>query len=130
MFSLLFLSVELFTTVRKHPNNKQTSFLRNLTAVTFGLVPLALIGLLVFGYYYTALKLSARLIDTFYLVSVWVLLYETAMRGLSVASRRLAYRRAVAKRQHQQRAENAEAWKSPMINLSHWNKSVIRPCVW
>lgn len=108
LFSLLFLSVELFTTVRKHPNNKQTSFLRNLTAVTFGLVPLALIGLLVFGYYYTALKLSARLIDTFYLVSVWVLLYETAMRGLSVASRRLAYRRAVAKRQHQQRAENAE----------------------
>ncbi|WP_316677730.1 mechanosensitive channel MscK [uncultured Tolumonas sp.] len=129
LVSLLFLSFELFTTVRKRPNNQQTGLWRNITALTFGLVPLILIGLLGFGYYYTALKLSARLIDSFYLVSVWVLLYETSLRGLSVAARRLAYRRALAKRQHQQRAENAdgvEVSDDKPITLEQINEQTLR----
>ncbi len=32
---------------------------------------------------------------------VWNLLFQTVLRGLSVAARRIAYRRAVARRQHQ-----------------------------
>jgi len=129
LISLLLLSFELFTTVRKHPNNQQTGLWRNITALTFGLVPLILIGLLGFGYYYTALKLSARLIDSFYLVSVWILLYETALRGLSVAARRLAYRRALAKRQHQQRNENAEGVEvsdDKPITLEQINEQTLR----
>lgn len=129
LVSLLLLSFELFTTVRKQPNNQQTGLWRHLTAMTFGLVPLILIGLLGFGYYYTALKLSARLIDSFYLVSVWVLLYETALRGLSVAARRLAYRRALAKRQHQQRSENAEGVEvsdDKPITLEQINEQTLR----
>ena len=129
LVSLLFLSFELFTTVRKRPHNQQTGLWRNVTALTFGLVPLILIGLLGFGYYYTALKLSARLIDSFYLVSVWVLLYETSLRGLSVAARRLAYRRALAKRQHQQRTENAdgvEASDDKPITLEQINEQTLR----
>ncbi len=129
LVSLLFLSFELFTTVRKRPNNQQTGLWRNITALTFGLVPLILIGLLGFGYYYTALKLSARLIDSFYLVSVWVLLYETSLRGLSVAARRLAYRRALAKRQHQQRTENAdgvEVSDDKPITLEQINEQTLR----
>lgn len=129
LISLLLLSFELFSTVRKHPNNQQTGLWRNITALTFGLVPLILIGLLGFGYYYTALKLSARLIDSFYLVSVWILLYETALRGLSVAARRLAYRRALAKRQHQQRNENAEGVEvsdDKPITLEQINEQTLR----
>lgn len=129
LISLLLLSFELFTTVRKHPNNQQTGLWHNITALTFGLVPLILIGLLGFGYYYTALKLSARLIDSFYLVSVWILLYETALRGLSVAARRLAYRRALAKRQHQQRNENAEGVEvsdDKPITLEQINEQTLR----
>ncbi len=129
LVSLLLLSFELFTTVRKRPNNQQTSLWRNISALAFGAVPLILIGLLVFGYYYTALKLSARLIDSFYLVSVWVLLYETALRGLSVAARRLAYRRALAKRQNQQRNENAEGVEvsdDKPITLEQINEQTLR----
>lgn len=128
LVSLLLLSFELFTTVRKRPNNQQTGLWHTITALAFGVVPLVLIGLLVFGYYYTALKLSARLIDSFYLVSVWVLLYETALRGLSVAARRLAYRRALAKRQHQQRNDNAEGTEidDKPITLEQINEQTLR----
>lgn len=127
LVSLLLLSVELFTIVRKHPHNKQTSLWRSLTALALGLLPLVLIGLLVFGYYYTALKLSARLIETFYLVAVWVLLYETALRGLSVAARRLAYRRALAKRQQRtENSDNVEVTDDKPISLEQINEQTLR----
>jgi potassium efflux system protein len=109
LLSLLCLVFELFRAVRNHPNAQQKSFWSNMSAYILALIPLTLVILLVFGYYYTSLKLSARLIDSFYVVSVWVLLYQSAMRGLAVAARRLAYRRAIAKRQQQQqRNENGE----------------------
>jgi len=57
-------------------------------------------------------------------------LYETALRGLSVAARRLAYRRALAKRQHQQRtAENAEGVEvsdDKPISLEQINEQTLR----
>lgn len=68
------------------------------------------------------------MIDRFYLVSVWVLLYETSLQ-LSVAARRLAYRRALAKRQHQQRTENAdgvEVSDDKPITLEQINEQTLR----
>ena len=63
------------------------------------------------GYYYTALKLTGRLIESFYLIIIWSLVYRTALRGLELAARRLAYRRAVAKREHKS-SEDAEGGES------------------
>ena len=103
---ILFVSLPLLLCLLAGTLSSEAAFAAYQSVVSNPLVKLILIGLLGFGYYYTALKLSARLIDSFYLVSVWILLYETALRGLSVAARRLAYRRALAKRQHQQRNEN------------------------
>lgn len=129
LVSLLFLSVQLFNIVRKKPNTSHNTLLRNLTMVALGFMPLALIGFELFGYYYTALKLSARLVDTFYLVSLWVLIYHTALRGVSVAARRLAYRRAIAKRQSmQQRNENAEGVEieEKAISLEEISEQTLR----
>lgn len=58
--------------------------------LALGLLPLALIGAVAFGYYYTALKLTGRLIDTLYVLLAWRLLQAMAVRWLAVAARRLA----------------------------------------
>ncbi|MBJ6545912.1 hypothetical protein JGT76_25575, partial [Enterobacter hormaechei] len=44
-----------------------------------------------FGYYYTSLKLTDRLIDTLYLLLLWFVIEAAFVRGLGVAARRLAY---------------------------------------
>lgn len=51
------------------------------------------------GYFYTTLQLAGRWIDSLYLLFLWNIVYLTAIRGLGVAARRLAYRRAIARRQ-------------------------------
>lgn len=79
------------------------------------------------GYFYTTLRLSGRWIETVYLVIVWNLLYQTVLRGLSVAARRIAYRRAIARRQHQVKegAEGAEPQEEPTIA---WSRLTSRRC--
>lgn len=72
------------------------------------LAPIALIVLMVLGYYYTALKLTNRFIDTFYLFMAWSIVQQTAIRGLAVAARRLAHRRAVARREQLKQQEDVD----------------------
>ncbi|VDY33124.1 Potassium efflux system KefA precursor [Morganella morganii] len=60
---------------------------------------MVLVGL---GYYYTALRLSSRWIDSLYLLLLWYIVYHTSLRGLALAARRLTYQRALARRQKQQ----------------------------
>ena len=55
---------------------------------------LALIAALSMGYYYTALKLTGRLIDTLSLLIIWGLTEATAVRALAVAARRLEHQRS------------------------------------
>lgn len=68
-----------------------------ITLLTFS--PLILMGLVIFGYYYTALRLANRWIDSLYLLMLWFIAYHASLRGLTVAARRLAYRRAIERRQ-------------------------------
>ncbi|NBM49047.1 MULTISPECIES: mechanosensitive channel MscK [Proteus] len=68
-----------------------------ITLLTFS--PLILMGLVIFGYYYTALRLANRWIDSLYLLMLWFIAYHASLRGLTVAARRLAYRRALERRQ-------------------------------
>ncbi|NBM54048.1 mechanosensitive channel MscK [Proteus sp. G2669] len=68
-----------------------------ITLLTFS--PLILMGLVIFGYYYTALRLANRWIDSLYLLMLWFTAYHASLRGLTVAARRLAYRRALERRQ-------------------------------
>ena len=85
------------------------------------LAPLALAGMTAMGYHYTAVKLAERFIDSLYLIVLWMLVEGTVVRNLNVAGRRLAYQRAVAKREAAQAREGQQetevAVEIPEMNL-------------
>jgi len=89
--------------------------------------PLAMAALIVVGYYFTAVRLSGRMIDTFYLSLLWMLLDATAVRGLAVAAQRLAYKRAVAEREAEPKesVEGVEV-EEPQLDLQQVNQQSLR----
>jgi len=99
----------------KRPQDAAPSPLRVVIGIALALMPLALIAALVLGYYYTALKLTDRLIDTLFVLIVWRLAEATAVRGLAVAARRLEHKRAVERREAAEREAGLEASSDPEI---------------
>src|SRR5690606_36566409 len=75
----------------KGPASQNAPPVRRFIGLLFSVLPLALIVVVGLGYYYSALKLTGRLIDTLYLLIAWVAIEATLIRGLTVAARRLAY---------------------------------------
>ncbi len=111
------------------PARSDASNVRIAIGLLFSLLPLGLIIAVGFGYYYTALKLSDRLIHTLYLLMVWLILEAAFVRGLAVAARRLAYLRATAKRQApvKEGAEGAElAVEEPVLDIDKVNQQSLR----
>lgn len=82
------------------------NFLLTVAKVVLLLAPIALIVLIVLGYYYTSLVLIEHLISTYFAVVTWIILRNVFYRTFTVSSRRLAYRRLQEK--HQQTLEKAE----------------------
>ena len=111
------------------PMREQTSPFRLLIGIAFTLLPLAFMVAVGFGYYYTSLKLTDRLINTLYLLILALLIEAAFVRGLAVAARRLAYARALAKRQAQTK-ENAEgeevAVEEPVLDIEQVNQQSLR----
>ncbi|MBT8765656.1 mechanosensitive channel MscK [Metapseudomonas boanensis] len=111
------------------PMRQQTSPFRLLIGVGFTLLPLAFIVAVGFGYYYTSLKLTDRLINTLYLLILFLLVEAAFVRGLGVAARRLAYQRALTKRQAQTK-ENAEGEEvvveEPTLDIEKVNDQSLR----
>jgi len=118
----------LFHLLFSAPLRENTSPLRTSVGVLFNLLPLALIGAVAFGYYYTALKLTDRLIDTLYLLIILLIVEATLVRGLSVAARRLAYQRALSKRQAQSKESlDGEApVEEPTLGIEQVNQQSLR----
>lgn len=111
------------------PAREHASALRLLLGLLFMLLPLALILAMAFGYYYTALKLSDRLINTLYLLAIWLIIEATFVRGLGVAARRLAYQRALSKRQAQSKEGadgNEAAVEEPALDIDQVNQQSLR----
>ncbi|WP_298186672.1 mechanosensitive channel MscK [uncultured Pseudomonas sp.] len=111
------------------PAREHASVLRMLIGIALSLLPLALIIAVGLGYYYTALKLSERLIDTLYLLVIWLVIEATFIRGLSVAARRLAYQRAMSKRQAQIKdsGEGSETVvEEPTLDIEQVNQQSLR----
>ncbi|WAC42815.1 mechanosensitive channel MscK [Pseudomonas sp. SL4(2022)] len=111
------------------PAREHASAFRMLIGIGFSLLPLALIVAVSFGYYYTALKLSDRLINTLYLLVIWLVVEATFVRGLGVAARRLAYQRATAKRQAQSKdsGEGTETLvEEPTLDIEQVNQQSLR----
>jgi potassium-dependent mechanosensitive channel len=116
------------------PKEAPPSPVHAIISVALALMPLALIAALFMGYYYTALKLTGRLIDTLFVLILWRLLEATLVRGLSVAARRLDYQRAVARREAAEQegrgetgdAERNEGLENPALNLERINQQSLR----
>ncbi|WP_238795177.1 mechanosensitive channel MscK [Proteus terrae] len=101
-----------------------------ITLLTFS--PLILMGLVIFGYYYTALRLANRWIDSLYLLMLWFIAYHASLRGLTVAARRLAYRRALERRQAMLKEKkegednSLEPIQEPPMDMDQINQQSLR----
>lgn len=82
--------------------DKRDRTIFKIVRILLQLVPVVLIALIALGYYYTALNLITHIINTYIAWVVWSLVRHTIYRGVTVASRRLAYRRLQEKRQQKQ----------------------------
>ncbi|MGV6473649.1 mechanosensitive channel MscK [Azotobacter vinelandii] len=110
------------------PASQNASPINLLIGLLFTLLPVGLILGLVLGYYYTALRLSDRLVQTLYVLLFWALIEATVVRGLSVAARRLAYQRALAKRQATaaEGSETGETTEEPVLDIEQVNQQSLR----
>lgn len=110
------------------PLRENSSPFRLLLGMAFTALPIGLFVAVCFGYYYTALKLTDRLIDTLYLLIFWLLLEAAFERGLAVAARRLAYARALAKRQAQPKEgpEGEPVVEEPTLDIEQVNQQSLR----
>ena len=99
--------------------------------VALGLMPIALIAALWMGYYYTALKLTGRLIDTLFVLIVWRLVEATVIRALGVAARRLDHQQAVARREAAEReglpgGEADDGADAPRLDIDRISQQSLR----
>ncbi|WP_349570688.1 mechanosensitive channel MscK [Azotobacter salinestris] len=110
------------------PASQNASPINLLIGLLFTVLPIGLILGLVLGYYYTALRLSDRLVTTLYVLLFWALIEATVVRGLSVAARRLAYQRALAKRQAAaaEGGEAGETKEEPVLDIEQVNQQSLR----
>ena len=112
--------------------NAAPSPLMVVFSIALALMPLALIAALSMGYYYTALKLTGRLIDTLSLLIIWGLTEATAVRALAVAARRLEHQRAVERREAAEReagldvATDSEVLERPVITVEKLSQQSLR----
>ena len=102
---------------------------RLVLGLVIALVPLALAGLIIFGYEYTALSLVEHFVVTLYLLGLWILVEATVVRGLAVAARRLTFKRALARRrsQAQEGADGGlEVIEEPPLDMEQINQQSLR----
>lgn len=131
MISLLLLAWYIARLVLHRYSPEVTSVLRRAIGLLVVFLPLIFVAALVSGYYYTALKLSARLLDTLTLMLVWVLLEAMLVRGLALAARRLAWQRMQNARQSQNKegmeSETATVASDDMLlDISQINAQSLR----
>jgi len=128
LFCFLTMAWLLAKLVFSEPIREHASPLRQAIGVGFIALPLGLSVAVGLGYFYTALKLSDRLIETLYLLIIWLMVEATFVRGLAVAARRLAYQRAQVKRQTPAKdsADGGEATEEPALHIDQVNEQSLR----
>lgn len=110
------------------PSSQRPSMIKMIVGLLFTALPIALFVAVGFGYYYTALKLTDRLIDTLFLLMFWMVVEATFVRGMGVAARRLAYQRALTKRQNQPKegVDGSEISEEPTLGIDQINDQSMR----
>tara|TARA_R110001606_G_scaffold83958_3_gene191285 strand:+ start:35160 stop:38639 length:3480 start_codon:yes stop_codon:yes gene_type:complete len=124
---LLLISAALCRAALVYPTRSYSRAFKGLTTTLCAGIPLVLVALIGLGYYYTSVRLSGRMIDSFYLLLLWILCDATAVRGLAVAAQRLAYKRAVAQREAEPK-DNPEGVEveEPQLDLQQVNQQSLR----
>ncbi|SHF05236.1 potassium efflux system protein [Modicisalibacter ilicicola DSM 19980] len=126
---LVAMSLLLARLILAHTPYFGVKLFRLLLGLALAGATLVLGVLIVLGYEYTALQLVSRFIASLYIFGLWILVEASVVRGLAVAARRLAYRRAVARRraQVQEGAEGGlEVVEEPPLDLDQVNQQSLR----
>ncbi|MFY0991975.1 mechanosensitive channel MscK [Halomonas sp. C05BenzN] len=126
---LVAMSVLLARLILAHTPFFGVKLFRLILGLAMAAVPLVFIGLIASGYEYTALSLVGRFVITLYLLGLWILVEATVVRGLAVAARRLAFRRALMRRraQVQEGAEGGvEVVEEPPLDMEQINQQSLR----
>jgi len=128
MIGFLVLAFQLWRLLMTGPARQHASMVQLILGATLALLPLGLVVAISMGYYYTALKLTDRLIDTLYVVMIWIVLEAVLVRGLSVAARRLAYSRAVSKREQMAKegADGGDFVEEPKLDIEQVSEQSMR----
>ena len=94
---------------------KAASYRRDAKPMLLGLVrillvlaPIALIVLIVMGYYYTASQIIEHLVASYFAIVTWIIIRNMVYRGFNISSRRLSYRRLQEKRASAQAKAQAQ----------------------
>ena len=104
LLSVLFVVVPGFrmgiATYQKAASYKRDAkpMLLGLVRLLLVLAPIALIVLIVMGYYYTASQIIEHLVASYFAIVTWIIIRNMVYRGFNVSSRRLSYRRLQEKR--------------------------------
>lgn len=132
IISLFFISLCALPFCREMWQEKGNHVVRTVVITLLTFSPLILMGLVILGYYYTALRLANRWVDSLYLLMLWFIAYHASLRGLTVAARRLAYRRALERRQAmlKEKKENEdnslEPIQEPPMDMEQINQQSLR----
>jgi potassium efflux system protein len=126
---LIAMSVTLARLILAHTPFFGVRLFRLVLGLSMAAVPLVLLGLIAAGYEYTALSLVGRFAITLYLLGLWILVEAAVVRGLAVAARRLAFRRALARRRAEVKegAEGGvEVVEEPPLDMEQINQQSLR----
>lgn len=132
IISLFFISLCALPFCREMWQEKGSHVVRTVVITLLTFSPLILMVLVILGYYYTALRLANRWIDSLYLLMLWFIAYHASLRGLTVAARRLAYRRALERRQAMLKEKkegedtSLEPIQEPPMDMEQINQQSLR----
>ena len=96
---LLNRAIREYQKAKKEEGATNTSIsLFRLLRLILVIVPISLIILIILGYYYTAVYLITHLLNSYFVILLWVFGRYFAYRFVAISARRLAYRRLQDKR--------------------------------
>lgn len=125
---LLNRAIREYQKAKKEEGATNTSIsLFRLLRLILVIVPISLIILIILGYYYTAVYLITHLLNSYFVILLWVFGRYFAYRFVAISARRLAYRRLQDKRRklREQVLENGIK-EDETIKLSVVNQQIYR----
>lgn len=124
---LLLTIILAYTTFSKEAR-RYFNTVRWIVAIAIVLLPFALMIATIAGYYYTSVRLTARLIDTLYTLMAWTVMEALLIRGLSVAARRIAFQRILEKRRNKAQTKEGEeeVIEEPVLDIQEINQQSLR----